>query len=80
MTWKQIRVEAEKRGLSCKQVYELVVAQKPSTNTGSPKLPTIKEVYKAIPFPEDERKCAMYVAGLADCLQYIVGRQLRAGA
>lgn len=51
-----------------------------STSTGSPKLPTIEEVYKAIPFPEDERECAMYVAGLADCHQYIVGRQLRAGA
>lgn len=32
MTWKQIRFVAEKRGLLCKQVYELVVAQKPATN------------------------------------------------
>ena len=37
MTWKQIRSVAEKQGLSCKRVYELVVAQKPTTNTGSPK-------------------------------------------
>ena len=33
MTWKQIRSAAEKQGLSCKQVYELVVAQKPTTNS-----------------------------------------------
>lgn len=68
-------------------VHKLLVRIKsnvgtPSTshNTGSPKLPTIDEVYKAVPFPEDERECAMYVAGLADCHQYIVCRQHRAGA
>lgn len=35
MTWNQIRLVAEKYGLSCKQVYDLVVAQKTPTNTDS---------------------------------------------
>jgi len=35
MTWKQIRSAAEKQGLSCSQVYKLVVAQKPTTNCAS---------------------------------------------
>jgi hypothetical protein len=33
MTWKQIKAAAEKQGLSCKQVYELVEGQKPITNS-----------------------------------------------
>lgn len=31
MTWNQIRSAADKQGLSCKQVYELVVGLKPTT-------------------------------------------------
>jgi hypothetical protein len=57
----------------------LVEGQKSTTNTGSPKLPTLEEAYKAIPFPEDERECAMFVAGLAECHKFIC-RQLRASA
>jgi len=57
------------------QFSKLVKEKFTSTNTGSPKLPTMEEVYRAIPFPEDERECAMFVAGLAECHEYIVDRQ-----
>ena len=46
-------------------------------NTGSPKLPTIEECYQDIPFPSDDRECAMFVAGIAECHKFIVGRKLR---
>ena len=42
-----------------------------SHNTGSPKLPTIDECYKAIPFPEDAREAAMFCAGIAECHKVI---------
>jgi len=49
-----------------------------STNTGSPKLPSIEECYKAIPFPEDDHEQAYFVAGIAECHIFIV-RQLETG-
>jgi len=75
-------------GMSSKAVWDsfdrikkfIDESQNTSTNTDSPKLPTLEEVYKAIPFPEeDARECAMFVAGLAECHKFIC-RQLRAGA
>jgi hypothetical protein len=36
-----------------------------------PKMPLLDEVYKDIPFPTDERECAMFVAGIAECHKYI---------
>ena len=44
-------------------------------NTGSPKLPSIEECYKAIPFPEDDHEQAYFVAGIAECHKFIA-RQL----
>jgi len=32
MTWKQIRSLSEKRGLSCKDVYELILSQNTPSN------------------------------------------------
>ena len=44
------------------------------------KLPTIEECYQAIPFPSDERECAMFVAGIAECHKFITIQQLLADA
>ena len=46
-------------------------------NSDMLKVPTIEECYQAIPFPSDERECAMFVAGIAECHKFIVGRQLQ---
>jgi hypothetical protein len=79
MTWKQIRVEAEKQGLSCKQVYELVVAQKTHTKTGSHEIYGQQEEYM--------RGVCKYCSGKDACLgcdckfpSAFLGRKLRAGA
>jgi hypothetical protein len=42
-----------------------------SYNNTITKMPTLKECYQNIPFPSDERECAMVVAGIADCHAYI---------
>lgn len=55
---------------------EIIVAQFTPTNSAMLKLPTIEECYRAIPFPSDERECAMFVAGIAECHKF-VGRQLQ---
>ena len=50
-------------------------AQPQADNTGSPKLPSIEECYKAIPFPEDDHEQAYFVAGIAEC-HIFIARQL----
>ena len=42
-----------------------------SQNSDNAKLPTIEECYKAIPFPSNERDCAMFVAGIAECHKFV---------
>ena len=42
-----------------------------SFNTVNLKWPTIEECYKAIPFPTDERECAMFCAGIAEAHKFI---------
>lgn len=36
-----------------------------------PKMPTIDECYIGIRFPSDERDCAMFIAGIAECYKFI---------
>ena len=45
--------------------------QNTSSNNDYAKLPTIEECYQAIPFPSNERDCAMFVAGIADCHKFV---------
>ena len=40
-------------------------------NSDYAKLPTIEECYQAIPFPSNERDCAMFVAGIAECHNFV---------
>jgi len=54
-------------------LLEAKVEKLTSTNTSSPKLPDIEELYKAIPFPKDEKECAMFCAGLAEAHKFITG-------
>ena len=59
------------------RIKKLVEGLPQADNSAMPKLPTVEECYKVIPFPEDERGCAMFVAGIAECHKFI-GRQLSA--
>ena len=37
----------------------------------SPKLPDLDKCYQDIPFPEDEKECAFFVAGISELHKYL---------
>ena len=45
----------------------------PVATQPTPKLPSLDDCYKYIPFPKDEKDHAMYCAGIAECHKLIMG-------
>ena len=66
---KNIVPQSEARDNRIKQL-ETELQNTPSNNDYA-KLPTIEECYQAIPFPSNERDCAMFVAGIAECHKFV---------
>ena len=54
-----------------RDTFYLVAEKLTSDNNDYAKLPIIEECYQAIPFPSDERECAMFVAGIAECHKFV---------
>ena len=47
------------------------VAIKALTESETREIPPIEELYKAIPFPEDEKEAAFFVAGIAEAHKFL---------
>jgi len=73
--FNSVMYEANEWVLASEVAPYIKEAVKTSHNTGSPKLPSIEECYKAIPFPEDNHDQAYFVAGIAEC-HIFIARQL----